>query len=158
MTAEVRDHPRRCGENAAFILWTSSPPGSPPQVRGKHRSKRCKHLYLGITPAGAGKTYAYSNRSSEDRDHPRRCGENIVGYVFSKYRQGSPPQVRGKPSHNLWSQHLKGITPAGAGKTHCVPWRTAALPDHPRRCGENLSTTAPNASATGSPPQVRGKH
>ena len=32
------------------------------------------------------------------------------------------------------------------------------LPDHPRRCGENLYQYSFSPPSTGSPPQVRGKH
>ena len=51
-----RDHPRRCGENVAPMSSISAAPGSPPQVRGKLRSIPERGAYLGITPAGAGKT------------------------------------------------------------------------------------------------------
>ena len=33
----------------------------------------------------------------------------------------------------------------------------AALPDHPRRCGENITDVQTGYSRQGSPPQVRGK-
>ena len=73
----LRDHPRRCGENrpkrpVRCIKW-----GSPPQVRGKLHLSPELFKYIGITPAGAGKTPIEDNAFAEIRDHPRRCGENF---------------------------------------------------------------------------------
>ena len=70
---------------------------------------------------------------------------------------GSPPQVRGKPY--VYSSVNKSfrITPAGAGKTVYERRIRGPLRDHPRRCGENISTGSIITSFTGSPPQVRGK-
>ena len=51
-----RDHPRRCGENAARLSIRCWFAGSPPQVRGKPLSLEWALAWRGITPAGAGKT------------------------------------------------------------------------------------------------------
>ena len=72
-------------------------------------------------------------------------------------RIGSPPQVRGKRKQFLQNQHNTGITPAGAGKTRTSPNPYGSTEDHPRRCGENSFNGASLQSASGSPPQVRGK-
>ena len=90
-------------------------------------------------------------------DHPRRCGENrrIAGQLGQL--RGSPPQVRGKPRIVFKKRRLKGITPAGAGKTFQQADKVLALEDHPRRCGENGDDKATPTSTRGSPPQVRGK-
>ena len=73
--------------------------GSPPQVRGKLIST----VLQGIT----------------QRDHPRRCGENLEDkmrvYIESR------------------------ITPAGAGKTFLLCHLPEFFQDHPRRCGENVN-------------------
>ena len=50
-----------------------------------------------------------------------------------------------------------GITPAGAGKTLDVRFLRAGTRDHPRRCGENSSSSSSITPLMGSPPQVRGK-
>ena len=111
--------------------------GSPPQVRGK----RCIHCIIphsnGITPAGAGKTSLFRCRRMCCRDHPRRCGENVV-------RAGS-------------SIAVSRITPAGAGKTPRRRLPPTNLRDHPRRCGENPQPLLSATNVAGSPPQVRGK-
>ena len=52
----LKDHPRRCGENRSVCFMVDGDAGSPPQVRGKLRSRDARTLPFGITPAGAGKT------------------------------------------------------------------------------------------------------
>ena len=90
---------------------------------------------------------------------------------------GSPPQVRGKPTHtrrdrkgeritpagagktstNAAGKIVVGITPAGAGKTRTATASLFAETDHPRRCGENCQEFIHFCIFIGSPPQVRGK-
>ena len=52
----VRDHPRRCGENVFAAANVSEQTGSPPQVRGKLIAAFVYSSFFWITPAGAGKT------------------------------------------------------------------------------------------------------
>ena len=91
--------------------------GSPPQVRGKRLTVECGEKTDRITPAGAGKTCICICFRRRQRDHPRRCGENVYILWNNGFRLGSPPQVRGK--HDCPTCHNSGyrITPAGAGKT-----------------------------------------
>ena len=72
---------------------------------------------LRITPAGAGKTQGRNVITSINRDHPRRCGENLLIQSATAQLIGSPPQVRGKPSAKAPEEETDRITPAGAGKT-----------------------------------------
>ena len=96
---EARDHPRRCGENAAETPSIRCTNGSPPQVRGKH--------------------FALAEISMLVMDHPRRCGENLPSVSEPQIGTGSPPQVRGKLDAIDWQGRRTWITPAGAGKTFC---------------------------------------
>ena len=131
--------------------------GSPPQVRGKLTVNVPLKPRLGITPAGAGKTYTASLKTAKRKDHPRRCGENRFAAKSNQNAPGSPPQVRGKPYPNRIPSPRIGITPAGAGKTHVPSIFREIFQDHPRRCGENVNSPVQRLFATGSPPQVRGK-
>ena len=151
------DHPRRCGENKDKPTKTAAAQGSPPQVRGKRCPLVLLRTALRITPAGAGKTSCLVFAPLPLRDHPRRCGENGAAAYVNCLQGGSPPQVRGKPMRAAAAALLRGITPAGAGKTHLriVPKHIAW--DHPRRCGENRAHSPRRAQGGGSPPQVRGK-
>ena len=65
--------------------------------------------------------------------------------------------MRGKPTEKRVSKLQNGITPAGAGKTYRSDDFRQCAEDHPRRCGENLTTSPQNSASAGSPPQVRGK-
>ena len=85
------------------------------------------------------------------------CGENNGDLATASNWQGSPPRVRGKPLCVCPCGVLMGITPACAGKTSSHTSSTTCSKDHPRVCGENFLKTVPAASATGSPPRVRGK-
>ena len=131
--------------------------GSPPQVRGKQAAESCQAAMLRITPAGAGKTFRIPLAVRPSKDHPRRCGENHIQRKLSVCKQGSPPQVRGKPERDCPDKDNPRITPAGAGKTVlCLCYRLSEQ-DHPRRCGENSLFMQNVFSFKGSPPQVRGK-
>ena len=72
-----KDHPRGCGENIVMrsVVWIAT--GSPPQVRGKHSLCTAQPAQRRITPAGAGKTRFDAFFIFFERDHPRRCGENL---------------------------------------------------------------------------------
>ena len=113
----ARDHPRRCGENADLQGLVDGLTGSPPQVRGKRRVCRAGCHKHGITPAGAGKTRRRDRAEADERDHPRRCGENDRWNCISTANKGSPPQVRGKRIGAMSATVTNRITPAGAGKT-----------------------------------------
>ena len=132
-----KDHPRRCGENLLMWLARGRQQGSPPQVRGKLSHTSPALISSRITPAGAGKTLQVTLVPIEDKDHPRRCGENVQQNFGMAGKLGSPPQVRGKPSGKSISAHARRITPAGAGKTQSLRSWGWHMTDHPRRCGEN---------------------
>ena len=132
--------------------------GSPPQVRGKLSHTSPALISSRITPAGAGKTPQVTLVPIEDKDHPRRCGENPTRWRPTNLQRGSPPQVRGKRAAEFRHGGEAGITPAGAGKTRFFSNFTSPLKDHPRRCGENFAPVAACMILIGSPPQVRGKH
>ena len=153
----VWDHPRRCGENIDPLNGNVRYLGSPPQVRGKLSIVFLSSFTSGITPAGAGKTIQIARNQLGIKDHPRRCGENAVTWLYVEPDGGSPPQVRGKPSPVVLSSKSYRITPAGAGKTTIHTLHSAPTKDHPRRCGENIVIIISHTNNIGSPPQVRGK-
>ena len=70
------------------------------------------------------------------------CGEKSVTYTLLERCGGSPPHMRGK-DHGRGRRGRKGrITPAYAGKSHCVTSCWPFVWDHPRVCGEKKSSTA----------------
>ena len=114
-----QDHPRRCGENEFKQATYQTKTGSPPQVRGKPDEVTAYQAEARITPAGAGKTGMAAFANFWQKDHPRRCGENIYLPPCGSDSKGSPPQVRGKPARSITARDVHQ--------------------DHPRRCGENTA-------------------
>ena len=92
----TRDHPRLCGEKLHDHTVRRNSEGSPPPMRGKARCKGFLHIFIGITPAYAGKSIRHHDVKVCYRDHPRLCGEKQLLSSVAMYGQGSPPPMRGK--------------------------------------------------------------
>ena len=142
-------------------LWVSCydvvPRGSPPHGRGKGLPPRQWILYLGITPAWAGKSICLALPITAPRDHPRVGGEKVVLPELGPLRLGSPPRGRGKAAvERVWKQWL-GITPAWAGKSPLPRSAPLCCGDHPRVGGEKLIKAGRFLPVGGSPPRGRGK-
>ena len=65
--------------------------------------------------------------------------------------------MRGKANIGRSFLHVRGITPAYAGKCMETMTRRHAVGDHPRVCGEKISGTTLITTQQGSPPRMRGK-
>ena len=146
-----------CGEKVAMVTTAVSTPGSPPHVRGKELRVETCFADNGITPACAGKSNLFVFRRIEPKDHPRVCGEKRISVVLSCTSVGSPPRMRGKANIGRSFLHVRGITPAYAGKRMETMTRRHAVGDHPRVCGEKISGTTLITTQQGSPPRMRGK-
>ena len=153
----VLDHPRACGENCVVQCPRACDRGSPPRMRGKLSRISRRSTKKRITPAHAGKTFMCNYSNMVDSDHPRACGENKGEKDMQELKIGSPPRMRGKRAGMDIDQATKRITPAHAGKTCRISHASAAIPDHPRACGENLGHHPAQAVCLGSPPRMRGK-
>ena len=152
-----QDHPRGCGENSPTQKAMELGLGSPPRMRGKHRTCAGHHRGNGITPADAGKTEKTAHVCATVQDHPRGCGENFPNIKSYIPYRGSPPRMRGK---RLLCEPFKAearITPADAGKTTERHSNLYAVQDHPRGCGENGAYALAIRTPIGSPPRMRGK-
>ena len=106
-----------CGEKHWAFHRTSLHLGSPPHVRGKGQDFVAVDSRLGITPACAGKSHSSLWITQVVKDHPRMCGEKLLGRPVSSREEGSPPHVRGKVSIKRDNAVLFRITPACAGKS-----------------------------------------
>ena len=116
-SAAMRDHPRVCGEQQAWVLSDILRAGSPPRVRGTVRGPCGGQYRRGITPACAGNSYTLDGRAVPDKDHPRVCGEQKPPSSEWKHSIGSPPRVRGTVSASVKKGKPRGITPACAGNS-----------------------------------------
>ena len=65
--------------------------------------------------------------------------------------------MRGKAPELTGKMIAARITPACAGKSLTKLKKPAMAKDHPRVCGEKLSSCTVAAACSGSPPRVRGK-
>ena len=64
--------------------------------------------------------------------------------------------MRGTVRGPCGGQYRRGITPACAGNSQPPPLSEAAYGDHPRVCGEQLTSLSYRLECIGSPPRVRG--
>ena len=132
-----RDHPRACGEHCRCFRSCTNKWGSPPRLRGAHRSYKFSNGNTRITPAPAGSTGVAGGGSGHFWDHPRACGEHRGDVSLVARFYGSPPRLRGAPALVELSPHPPGITPAPAGSTAPIFARDLPHQDHPRACGEH---------------------
>ena len=146
-----------CGKNWYLSSVNQSVTGSPPRVREKLKMDHKELVFLGITPACAGKTHVELHNFPYEWDHPRVCGKNNDNLQPVYYRLGSPPRVREKQGETLNTSCRLGITPACAGKTWLHVVCDNACWDHPRVCGKNFELVNGFKKLTGSPPRVREK-
>ena len=73
------------------------------------------------------------------------------------WRWGPPPRMRGRHRRCDCRGYRLGTTPAHAGKTRARACSTAAHPDHPRACGEDLTVDEVAHITGGPPPRMRGR-
>ena len=152
-----RDHPRVGGEKGLRPQAGSMHRGSPPRGRGKESAPLSVTLYLGITPAWAGKSTRAAHPAPGGQDHPRVGGEKIEAAASGGRCAGSPPRGRGKVRSVPLRPGVIRITPAWAGKRRPTLQASPRAWDHPRMGGEKLSRGVGGINRRGSPPHGRGK-
>ena len=84
------------------------------------------------------------------------CGEQEINSAYKQLHEGSPPRVRGTGSAAFFSKNHSRITPACAGNRNGCMSPSLCWQDHPRVCGEQLTSLSFSFFAAGSPPRVRG--
>ena len=157
LTYTHEEHPRVCGENDVTITDRKCAVGTSPRMRGKLSSPWPMVWTSRNIPAYAGKTPPRWFPPGCLPEHPRVCGENPPLSPPRRATAGTSPRMRGKrfPTHR--QQRKEGNIPAYAGKTnpgHSL-WHYGE--EHPRVCGENVSSSASVVYATGTSPRMRGK-
>ena len=124
------------------------------------RGTRVRQLWIdggdGIIPAHAGNTFRAKCDRLASRDHPRACGEHIVGFVVDGGHWGSSPRMRGTLNPATPEIDQTGIIPAHAGNTNSAAPKAISARDHPRACGEHSFPSEPRSTCTGSSPRMRG--
>ena len=133
----ARDHPRVCGEHQPIGRKFHPITGSSPRMRGTRNLAGECDGDIGIIPAYAGNTGNTHTSTQQDRDHPRVCGEHMIGEVADDARVGSSPRMRGTLGDPLLADIGSGIIPAYAGNTTNSSNPSTRARDHPRVCGEH---------------------
>ena len=133
-----------------------SRPGSSPLARGGPPPlERCQSLQR-LIPAGAGRTSAPSSRRSARTAHPRWRGEDNSRRPHAPAGEGSSPLARGGPEVLGHQAVIRGLIPAGAGRTR-PPCRVLdCMWAHPRWRGEDAVNAGRCWWLGGSSPLARG--
>ena len=75
----ARDHPRGCGEHPSAKCTSGRVRGSSPRMRGAPGPSSIGTWATRIIPADAGSTVATRPAKRASKDHPRGCGEHVMG-------------------------------------------------------------------------------
>ncbi len=86
----------------------------------------------------------------------RVCGEHLELLVKIGYQLGSSPRMRGTHANRLERCRILGIIPAYAGNTVAIQVQPVVVGDHPRVCGEHVSSSPQRRTPPGSSPRMRG--
>ena len=130
--------------------------GSSPRMRGAPLTLIFSSQDNRIIPAYAGSTCWGPFFGTQDRDHPRVCGEHAQAAPAENVNMGSSPRMRGAPPQAQLSGAKDWIIPAYAGSTTHRQCDAIINRDHPRVCGEHSGIRARYCSLAGSSPRMRG--
>ena len=145
-----------CGEHRPEGEADHVDGGSSPHVRGTRGRSGSRTRAPGIIPACAGNTRPVRRPPVRGGDHPRMCGEHMVGHQHRRHHPGSSPHVRGTPAVVPPAVGRIGIIPACAGNTHSWEDEQHQKRDHPRMCGEHLQALGQEKGHAGIIPACAG--
>ena len=150
------DHPRLRGEQYSMQFLGRSHLGSPPLARGTASEAKKEWKRIGITPACAGNSTMQGGISTQNGDHPRLRGEQMLDCGRLRRNIGSPPLARGTVRVCDKNAERAGITPACAGNRRHGLVPLSPCRDHPRLRGEQHVIPVYRCQRGGSPPLARG--
>ena len=152
------DHPRTRGKHQPAYTIHAPLPGSPPHTREALDFALPNEKLIRITPAHAGSTQNFPQRSLLKQDHPRTRGKHRTPFAVCRQLTGSPPHTREALSNRLSYIYGHGITPAHAGSTRLPEKRYRPDWDHPRTRGKHRFAGSRETLRGGSPPHTREAH
>ena len=150
------DHPRVCGEHDSPVATPPRCLGSSPRMRGTLVAQFLRADQIGIIPAYAGNTSWACRTLDWNRDHPRVCGEHHDSFPVRDISLGSSPRMRGTQDTKWFAYQETGIIPAYAGNTAGDRLALVDAGDHPRVCGEHVTSGVDWTGEPGSSPRMRG--
>ncbi len=112
--------------------------------------------YVGLIPAGAGRTGRVALEPPREGAHPRWRGADAVGIVAGVLGKGSSPLARGGHLSIAEAVGLIGLIPAGAGRTGHVQGHQQGRPAQPRWRGADVPDPWAYLAEEGSSPLARG--
>ncbi len=130
--------------------------GSSPRVRGTRQHAEQVGPELRFIPARAGNAWTRCWALVAEPVHPRACGERLLGPGTAEMHTGSSPRVRGTLATEVAGRQMVRFIPARAGNASTSPRAPAAVPVHPRACGERCTAKTGVFLRFGSSPRVRG--
>ena len=132
--------PAHAGSITTSVSPTDFAPGSSPHMRGAYLQQRAKRLQRRIIPAHAGSIVEARLRHGPPPDHPRTCGEHRGALVRPSPQVGSSPHMRGACVDVRLVGDPDRIIPAHAGSIMRAILRLFITTDHPRTCGEHVTS------------------
>ena len=176
LAADIRAHPRWRGAHSQSRGRGCSRRGSSPLARGAQHPRRGRHGFVGLIPAGAGRTggggyhlggnglipagagrtRSVSRGSSGSGAHPRWRGAHSQKYFSISACQGSSPLARGALTAIRRAGNDRGLIPAGAGRTERCSGCVRGDRAHPRWRGAHRAGQCAFFAILGSSPLARG--
>jgi len=151
-----RTHPRWRGDFASSRPGPTIVQDSPPLARGLLDQLHRPAALRGLTPAGAGTSFAEHPSGYAARTHPRWRGD-FEGWIYTGTTAGdSPPLARGLRGLDLHRHDSRGLTPAGAGTSDGAAARVERPRTHPRWRGDFGEGLTWRLLQKDSPPLARG--
>ena len=130
--------------------------GSSPRMRGTVAEAVARSVAARFIPAHAGNSRRGGNQSSALSVHPRACGEQCLGHWLTSPPSGSSPRMRGTALTAAAIGVYLRFIPAHAGNSCRGTQARAAIPVHPRACGEQRPGKSVHGANGGSSPRMRG--
>ncbi len=154
--ANIRVHPRACGEHTPARYTRIRCTGSSPRMRGTRSVSSATRLLSRFIPAHAGNTLPSFRARGAQSVHPRACGEHVAGIIALFVDPGSSPRMRGTHPGSSSRDERSRFIPAHAGNTTGSGKTSTNKAVHPRACGEHAKAGCRLSVSTGSSPRMRG--
>ncbi len=151
-----RAHPRWRGADQRKIRRKHRVTGSSPLARGGPAPRQPPCMAPGLIPAGAGRTSTMTRTCTPSRAHPRWRGADRRRRLTSVMNAGSSPLARGGLGQRRPGGRVRGLIPAGAGRTRRPTLRYSSRRAHPRWRGADWHTPDEDPDPGGSSPLARG--
>mgnify|MGYP003872208549 CR=1 FL=1 len=147
--------PRVCGRDDQFGRSSNGGAGSAPRVRERPGGCFASWSPTRFSPACAGETIRSFGAPQMQPVQPRVCGRDTLAATMPDIASGSAPRVRERLAVAQTNGYNLRFSPACAGETSAVGWRSSRSAVQPHVCGRDTGTSPASPAASGSAPRVR---